>query len=284
MLLRLVSRLRLFWTVRGHLEEGQSWFEAALDESRAESDDDHGAALAGGGTLAYRRGDYATARRWWEEARLLFERKGDASRTARTLGDLAAVALAEHDLDLAVELWRRSTDQLRQLGESITLAIALANLGVASSTQQRYGEAVTHLEEALAIAQRLHDASTAGAILFNLGRAQVNLDRLEEGTRLVQDALRIARDLGYRELTAHCLLGLADVAATCNDLEHAELLLFASDDLVAAVGIQFQPEEIELRERTVARIGGGTTRQPLQQADHRDAVERALVWALPGPK
>jgi tetratricopeptide (TPR) repeat protein len=281
MLLRLVSGLRLYWTVRGHLEEGQSWFEAALDESRTESEEHRGTALAGGGTLAYRRGDYATARRWWEEARLLYERKGDAARTARTLGDLAAIALAEHDLDLATELWQESCDRLRRLGEDIRLAIALANLGVASSAQQRYEEAVTHLDEALAIAERLNDESTAGAILFNLGRAHVNLGRLEEGTRLMQDALRIAHELGYRELTAHCLLGLADVAATCSDVKHAEQLLRASDDLVATVGIQFQPEEIDLRERTLARVGGGPSGQTLPPVDHRDATERALVWPLP---
>src|SRR5262249_18232606 len=54
-LLRLVTALRVFWMVRGHLAEGRDWFENALDGGVAPSP--HRAdALSAGGILVYRAG------------------------------------------------------------------------------------------------------------------------------------------------------------------------------------------------------------------------------------
>jgi predicted ATPase/DNA-binding SARP family transcriptional activator len=258
-LLRLVSAMRLFWTVRGHLEEGTGWFEVALAAPGAAESEYRAQALSGGGTLAYRRGDYELARQWWEEAQIAFEAAGDTAATARTLGDLASIALAAGDLDRAMDLWRQSVAEFRVLGDEMRLAIALANIGVAASAQHDHAQAVESLGEALELSRRARDPSTEGAILFNLGRNHVELGRLDEGQALMEDALRLAHELGYRELAAHCLLGLADTAASSGELGEAARLLEESDELVAALGMQFQQEEIAVRERTVVRLQGAAT-------------------------
>ena len=201
-LLRLVTALRLFWMVRGHLAEGRSWYVTALTAPGAETDPNRAAALSAAGILVYRMGEFELARRWWEEARDEFERSGDVAASARTLGHLAGIAHAEGDLERAAELWQESADELRKLGDEMRLAIALGNLGVAAASRHRYEDAVAFLEEALTLAQQANNWITECSILFNLGRATFELGDVDRGRRLLQDALRIADRLGYRELVA----------------------------------------------------------------------------------
>ena len=255
LLLRLVTALRLFWMVRGHLDEGREWFEAALERTGGGDDPERASALAAGGILVYRAGEYELARRWWEEARAYFEQTGEAAASARVLGNLAGIAHAEGDLASATELWQRSADQLRELGDEMRLAIALGNLGVAASSSGRYERAVEFLDEALVLARRADNWITECSILFNLGRAAFELGEVARGRGLIQDALRIADQLGYRELVAHCLLGLADIAAAEGDEERARRLLDACDHLAGMLGIQFQGDELAIHERAAGRIG-----------------------------
>ncbi len=254
-LLRLVTALRLFWMVRGHLAEGRSWYVTALTAPGAESDPNRAGALSAGGILVYRMGEFELARRWWEEARDEFERSGDVAASARTLGHLAGIAHAEGDLERAAELWQESADELRKLGDEMRLAIALGNLGVAAASRHRYGDAVAFLEEALTLAQQANNWITECSILFNLGRATFELGEVDRGRRLLQDALRIADQLGYRELVAHCLLGLADIAAAQGDEPQGRRLLEACDYLASTLGIRFQGDELAIRERAVGRLG-----------------------------
>jgi predicted ATPase/DNA-binding SARP family transcriptional activator len=278
-LLRLTTAMRLFWNVRGHLEEGCRWFELALDARGAGTSPHRVAALAGGGTLAFRRGDYALARRWWEEARERLEQTDDASSLARTLGDLASLTLVERDLNGAYDLWQRAAEQLRMGTNDIRLATVLANLGVVSSALERHQDAVEFLEEALELSRGLQDRSIAGPTLFNLGRAHVELGAIDVGERTIRDALQIADELGYRELAAYCLLGLADVAATRGEIETAERRLAASDDIVATVGIGLQQEDLAVRERTLERIrlaNGDSDPWTPERADVRGVIAEAL--------
>jgi predicted ATPase/DNA-binding SARP family transcriptional activator len=254
-LLRLVTALRLFWMVRGHLAEGRSWYVAALNAPGADFDRNRAAALSAGGILVYRTGEYELARHWWEEARDEFERSGDVAASARTLGHLAGIAHAEGDLERAAELWEESAKELRKLGDGMRLAIALGNLGVAAASRHRYGDAVDFLEEALTLAQHANNWITECSILFNLGRATFEVGDVDRGRRLLQDALRIADQLGYRELVAHCLLGLADIAAAEGDEPHGRRLLEACDYLASTLGIRFQGDELAIRERAVGRLG-----------------------------
>jgi predicted ATPase/DNA-binding SARP family transcriptional activator len=278
-LLRLAVAMRLFWNIRGHLQEGCRWFEIALNAPGAEASPHRVAALAGGGTLAYRRGDYTLAKRWWEEARERLEQSDDASGLARTLGDLAGVALAEGNRIDAYELWQQAAEQLRPLGNTIRLATVLANLGVVSSALGRHQDAVEFLEESLEVSRSLQDRSIAGPTLFNLGRAQIDLGAIDVGERTIRDALQIADDLGYRELAAYCLLGLADVAAIRGQIDLAERRLAASDEIVTTVGIALQHEDLIVRARTLERIvlaKGESNGWTPNQADVPGAIAEAL--------
>lgn len=276
-LLRLVTALRLFWMVRGHLREGRGWFETALSAPGAAGDPNRAQALSAGGILVYRAGEFELARSWWEEARDRFERAGDAASSARTLGHLAGIAHAEGDLDAATELWEQSAEQLRELGDEMRLAIALGNLGVAASSRGRHDEAVAFLDEALELTRRAQNPITECSILFNLGRACIELDDTGRGRRLIQDALRIASQLGYRELVAHCLLGLADIAAAEGETPLARELLDACDYLASTLGIRFAGDELAIHDRASARLAAAATPPAATKIDLDAAVAAALA-------
>ncbi len=276
-LLRLVTALRLFWMVRGHLAEGRAWFEAALEATGATDEPERAAALSAGGILVYRAGEFELARRWWEEARDRFDDTGDAAASARILGNLAGIAHAEGDLDRATELWQQSARELRELGDEMRLAIALGNLGVAATSSGRYEEAVGFLDEALALTRRAENWITECSIRFNLGRAAFELGDVARGRHEIQEALRIASQLGYRELVAHCLLGLGDIAASEGEERVARELLAASDQLAASLGIRFQGDELAIRERATGRLWPGGEPAP---GDADVDVDAAVVAAL----
>ena len=157
------------------------------------------------------------------------------------------------------------------------LAIALGNLGVAASSRGRYEEAVEFLDEALRLTRRAENWITECSIRFNLGRAAFELGDVARGRRELQEALRIASRLGYRELVAHCLLGLGDIAASEGDDPVARELLDASDHLAAMLGIRFQGDELAIHERATARIWPGGEQAPAGEVDVEAAVGAALA-------
>ena len=265
-LLRLATALRLFWMVRGHLSEGRTWFETALEQPGTAGSTYRAEALSAGGILVYRAGRFDLAQRWWTEAHELFEESRDVDGTARTLGHLAGIAHARGDLAQATKLWNQSADSLRDLGDEMRLAIALGNLGVAAASDRRFEEATQLLEEALELARNADNWITECSILFNLGRALFELGHAGRGREMLQDALRIANQLGYRELLAYCLLGLADIAAAEDDTATAAELLAACNQIAAKLGIHFQGDELAIHQRTTERVdavGPSSTSQPL---------------------
>ena len=275
-LLRLVSALRLYWMVRGHLSEGRSWFETALNQPVAADSNYRAEALSAGGILVYRAGQFDLAQRWWTEAHELYKASGDADGTARALGHLASIAHAHGDLAQATELWKQSANALRDLGDEMRLAIALGNLGAAATNDGRYDDAAQLLGEALELARNANNWITECSILFNFGRALFELGDIGRGRGLLQDALRIANQLGYRELVAYCLLGLADIAASQEDILNAATLLAASDGLTAKLGIHFQGDELAIHQRTTKRVRALDSSPPNKHLDVEVVVANAL--------
>ncbi len=275
-LLRLVTALRLYWMVRGHLSEGRSWFETALNQPGAADSTYRAEALSAGGILVYRAGQFDLAQRWWTEAHQRYKASGDANGTARTLGHLASIAHAHGDLAQATELWTESANALRDLGDEMRLAIALGNLGAAATNDGRYDDAAQLLAEALELARSADNWITECSILFNLGRALVELGDIRRGRSLLQDALRIANQLGYWELVAYCLLGLADIAASQHDISNAAELLAACDGLAAKLGIHFQADELAIHQRTTKRVGAVNHSPPSTHPELEVIVANAL--------
>src|SRR4029453_11194161 len=94
--LRLAAALSRFWVVRGHLPEGRVRLAQAL-AGAPEATEGRAKALITAGSLAYRQGDYETARSLHEESLAIRRRLGDRRGIAASLHNLGLVAHRQGD-------------------------------------------------------------------------------------------------------------------------------------------------------------------------------------------
>jgi sugar phosphate isomerase/epimerase len=112
--------------------------------------------------------------------------------------------------------------------------------------------AVGHLTEAIALCREIGDEDGLAVNLHNIARAEVALGRPDEGRAALRESIALARRLGYREVLAYCLGGLAELALLEDDAERAATMLGASEHLFGEIGAALDPEEVESQERIAA--------------------------------
>ena len=133
--LRLAGALRLFWYIRGHLEEGRQWLEQSLEACPDPQPGAQAKALNGVGIIAYRQGDFAAARLAYGACIAAYRLAGDEHGVGLVLGNLGMVATDEGDYDTGRELFEQSLAVLEDLGDERGVANALGNLGTVASEQ-----------------------------------------------------------------------------------------------------------------------------------------------------
>lgn len=90
--LRMGASMWRFWQMRGYLLEGRRWLTDALKAAGDDASDEvSGRALAAGGGLAYWRGDFTEAERYYQKALDVRRRIGDEVGIAGALYDLGFV-------------------------------------------------------------------------------------------------------------------------------------------------------------------------------------------------
>jgi predicted ATPase/DNA-binding SARP family transcriptional activator len=282
LMLQLAGVLKLFWRVRGHLDEGQRWLESALAHA-AEPTPGRARALEAAGALAQRRGEYGTAKALWSEGLEIWRELGADQGVARALGDLASVLDLEGDAEQAIPLYMESAALLRRLGFEYELGTVLSNLGVCQMTLGRLDEAERLYAEAVELCRKSGRDEQLVISLFNLGRVSMLQGRPEAARERFEEALEAARALGYPEMIAYCLKGFAEVLTAGGDGERAARLLGASDRLFSDLGAHVEASEWATYERTVAELKGmlGDDAYAAAHADGRAlSPEQSLALAF----
>jgi predicted ATPase/DNA-binding SARP family transcriptional activator/Tfp pilus assembly protein PilF len=254
LMLELAGLLKLFWRVRGHLDEGRRWLEGALAHEGFEATRGRARALEASGALAQRRGDYAAARQSWQEGLEIWQELGDDAGVGRALGDVASAFDLEGDRERAIPLYEESAELLRRLGLEYELGTVASNLGVCLMSLGRLDEAARLYEEAVELCRSSGRDEQLVISLFNLGRVSMLLRRNGAASERFQEALRAASELGYREMIAYCLKGVGEVGAARGDAEDAARLLGASDRLFLELGAHMEASEQATYEHTVEQL------------------------------
>jgi len=222
---RLVSNLRGYWLVRGHLSEGLRHCDELFARTAPEAPL-RGRALLTAASLAWRRGDLATARARAEEAIGPWRASGDDfSLGLGLLGTLSAEegrhAQGRAELEEAVELTRRTRGRGAIPGLLCNLGVLAANLGDLAGALACY-------EEALAIYRETGNHQLAAAILGNLAATAMDLGDLPRARALAEEGVAALRATGDRRSLADCLHTASRVAYLQGDLERARDGLFES--------------------------------------------------------
>lgn len=251
--LRLAVALRLFWYVRGHLQEGRRWLQTALTACPSAAPPLRGAALVALGHIAVKQGDIAAAESYYAQALVLARTSASTSATAAATGGLAVVALWTGSQERAARLSRQSIALWRQDGDASGLASALNVAGLVEIQRGRHRDAGVLLEEGLMVSQAAGDEGLTAAHLNKLGWCRLEDARLDAAARYFGGALSRCARLGERWLAADCLDGLARVSLAQSRPARAARLWGAADAQCAVIGANTLPLDPPVYERLISR-------------------------------
>ena len=251
---RLAVAARWYWVLKGHLGEGRRFFNGIVARSAGAPRELRARALVHGAIFAFRQGDNAVTAAWLQESLDLYRELGDEEGIARAIAELGSVAIAEQDLDRAAALYEEAVPRFRSQGRMSRVAASLGNLGTIAHMRGDFETAVGYYAEAIEASREAGDEDGSAVNLHNLGRSELALGRAEEGLEALRESIAIGRRLGYREVIAYCLGGLAELAMIEQDAARAATLLGASGQLFAEIGATLSPDEVQTRELVAAYV------------------------------
>ncbi len=255
--LRLAVAVWDFWARQAFGREGRRWFADLLARSEvnpagSEARLLRARALSAAGNLAVYRGDAHVApalldesQALLDESQALFQALGDTWGTASVLQSLGLLANEQGDPQRAISLMEQSLALFRALGDRwaigcTLLFLAFPHLDMAGSgdTQDNRSRACELLEESLAHIRHVGDVHIIAATLVLLGSV---VGKQGDGRRarvLLEEALRLADEIGNKQQIVHALMGFAELAAQGRgaEAERAARLTGAAQALISVIG------------------------------------------------
>jgi predicted ATPase len=234
-----VGRLYRLWLLRGALQEGLHWAEAALARREGLDPEARVQLLAGTSELFRFGGDTARAKALKHECLEVDLRSGRRARlthggsvSAHVLADLADIAVGEEDLDQA----RAYADESLALGGGARALASLGDIflldGDLDGAQDCFQRSLTGFKVAG------HDYNYA-LVLVGLAEVAHRRGELSSALEHFRHALTEFAALGDETAIAECLDGLAAVAAEEGQLVRAGHLAGAAGALRTSTG-QYQ--------------------------------------------
>ncbi len=249
--LELAGAVWPFWMARGDIGRAREWYSRLLavapDEERTSG---RAKALYGAGTLGFMQGERDEALRLHEESHSIARELGDRTLEADALIGLARVAVLDGDAIVMERYAQASLEAARAAGDERRAATALHHVVEALRRQGRYDEALPLYYESVERHRALGDRRGVALELHNLGNVARLTGDPEPAAARFRESLALAGELEHPRIAAHCLLGLAHVAAALGHWSRAARLLGASDALLAGAGAALDPDYRGDRERT----------------------------------
>jgi predicted ATPase/DNA-binding SARP family transcriptional activator len=263
--LQLAGALWWAWYICGHAREAREWLQAALDQAgAAEPTAERVQALVGLGFLMLFQGEFALARKlyeqilaiatelghsigiawgcyglarvaWrqgdgvraitlYEESLALFREANDQFGVAWALAQLGEIFWHRGDGERAIAYYEESLVLLRNAGDSWSIATVL---GMASMFGFRHDlpRAAVLYREGLALCRELDDKRGLIGVLLSMGTAAWLQSDYQQAIALYQECLALSRELGDRLGIAESLSRLGDIARDQGDLDQAAAFL-----------------------------------------------------------
>jgi len=257
--LRIAAALWRFWAETGHLGEGYAWHESLLNHPGSPTPERlqrRARAVVSAGNLAWRKGEFAPARGWFEEAVALCRSIEDRRGLADALHGLGSIAYEQEDYEPAVELLERSLAIRRATGDRFGAAVSLNNLGEIARDRGQIEVAAELHAASLALKKELGDIRGVARSMLNL--AEVARDRTDyaEASALYLQSMALLRPTSNWLLLAECLEGVAAIAVLRRRAERAARLGAVAASLRECLGAPLPPVDRGRWRRTEERIRG----------------------------
>jgi len=238
MALQLCEALKVFWEVRGLYNEGRTFLDQALANSKEVTVSLRARALSAAAGFAFAQSDYDRAEALCQESLCLYRELEDIRGIAYSLQGLALIAPKKGaHIETTCKLLEESLALFRKLDEKKAIASSLMSLADFISFRGEYGRGLALYEESLSIHRELGNKrgiavclKQSALVLFG-----VRTDQSIIRTRL-EESLSIFRELGDKDGIAFCFWLSGWVAFSQGDLVTAQNQLEQSLELWQDIG------------------------------------------------
>jgi len=276
---RLVTALANFWSLEGHLHEGQAWLEHVLAQGRDWTSPRRAMELIWLGLIVWLQGDDARALDLLDESLTLTSGDGDSVARFHGFTVRGYVLLSLGDLAHSAAHQAEALAMLPSLGDEAWMSCAasnqLGNLGNVALARGDIAAAESYFTQALDRQRALGYAPGTSHVLASqpiLGLADVARAQGDLTTALAryQEALRLSREFRHVKVTGDALGGVAATLAAAGRWEQAARLFGAAESFHAKTGIPFYLD----RQRALGLP------EPWRRADESCGCEQPLRDAL----
>ena len=164
------------------------------------------------------------------------------------------VASGEGDNEAFRDLVERSAAHAREASDGWALMMALNNLGYLALESGDRHRATELFEEALQAARTRGDQRTECILHENLGLARLELGEAAAAGAHFAESLRQAERLGFLEMAADDLMGIAAVAASRGRFDDAARLLGGARKQRELIGAGLDPVEARVEATIVVEV------------------------------
>ena len=224
--LRLSSALYWFWVIRGYINEGYYWLEAALANSESSPAEVRAKALKNAAGIAYQLSKHEQTEARCQEALALYRQLGDTRGYAMTLYWLGLEACwTKHDYPQARAFAEESLALLTALHDTSGMADALMIISYVALNQGNYAEARLYTEQAQAYFREADDAWGMAYALQYAGRTMLEQGDYAPASTRIEESLLISTRLSYKAGIAYALGLLGHIALRQGDAATARTLI-----------------------------------------------------------
>lgn len=209
--LRAIGALWRYWEVRGPLVEARSLITQTFDRFDVRPEPHWGAALRAGGIVAELLADWDHATEWNRQAIAVWTELGDAGNLARSHIDLGNVCSSTGAFAEATEHYQAALELARATGNHRSELIALSAMGIVALREGEVATAAERFDAALPAFRAHRDPVMLGIHLSNYGVALGWLGRQEDATQVLEESLRIRREIGDEHGVANSLINIEEV-------------------------------------------------------------------------
>jgi len=286
--LRMGGALWRFWQFRGHLREAAERLEGLLERSGPWDQEARAKALEGAGGVTYWMGDFARARRWYEECLGIRLDLGEPRAIAEAKYNLSfAHGIAPkpiQDLDAAMRLQDEALALFEELGDREGIAKTtwgLATMAYGGEDWDRVAELATSSVEMF---RELDNPFGLGWALHLQGLALTVLRRPDQAAASHREAMAIFLGSDDRSAVALLLADLAILAESVGDVERAIRLAGAAEGVEEEVGtgLLVSDAAVSKRLRGLRGLLPPAEADPLFAEGRAMSMDQALAYAKEG--
>ena len=280
--LRLTIACGPFWQSSGQLREAQARLDHALAIADQAPAPVQAYALQSAGHIAFSIGNLDVAASRARESLAIWDKIDDPYGQASALSLLAMVEENHLNWQAAAELFETTLDLWRRLNEPIRIGTTLTLLGGIAYGQGQFDRAVALEEEAFALYEATGDQVGSAMTVWYRGLIAAARGEVLEAARYYRSCFAALAEINDGEWPFKPLVGLAAVAAQCQQFEPSARLLGAVDRMLLRSGGHLFPFDQPAYEQATTTTRAALGEEQFADVHHAGgnlALEALLVEA-----